>query len=100
MAGDQVARFLGEAAVRELGRTAQQRRVRRRALARLARGRRAQQQLLELTRGDEQAVGAGLDKVLGQNGSYNTVSALSLTLPDQQPAGSYQGELTFTLLDK
>jgi hypothetical protein len=49
---------------------------------------------------DLQAVGATLDKVLGQTGSYNTVSALSLNLPDQQPAGSYQGELTFTLLDK
>jgi len=44
---------------------------------------------------------AGLtDKVLGQTGSYNTLPQLSLTLPAQQPAGTYQGELTFTLMDK
>ena len=48
---------------------------------------------------DLQAVGAAVDKIIGQTGSYNTVSALSLNLPDQQPAGSYQGELTFTLLE-
>ena len=40
------------------------------------------------------------DKVLGQTGSYNTVPQLSLTLPAQQPAGTYQGELTLTLMDK
>lgn len=40
------------------------------------------------------------DKILGQTGSYNTVPTLSLTLPNQQPAGNYQGELTFTLMDK
>lgn len=49
---------------------------------------------------DLQPVTASVDKVLGQTGSYNTVSQLSLTLPDQQPAGTYQGELTLTLLDK
>ena len=44
---------------------------------------------------------AGLtDKVLGQTGSYNTVSQLSLQVPAQQPAGDYQGELTLTLMDK
>lgn len=44
---------------------------------------------------------AGLtDKVLGQTGSYNTVSQLSLQVPAQQPAGNYQGELTLTLMDK
>lgn len=40
------------------------------------------------------------DKILGQSGSYNTVPKLSLTLPAQQPAGTYQGELTLTLMDK
>ena len=40
------------------------------------------------------------DKILGQTGSYNTVPTLSLTLPNQQPAGNYQGELTLTLMDK
>jgi hypothetical protein len=44
---------------------------------------------------------AGLtDKVLGQTGSYNTVSQLALQVPSQQPAGNYQGELTLTLMDK
>lgn len=39
------------------------------------------------------------DNILGQSGSYNAMPQLSLTLPSQQPAGTYRGELTFTLMD-
>lgn len=42
---------------------------------------------------------ATTDQVLGQTGSYNAMPQLALTLPAQQPAGSYQGELTLTLMD-